>query len=1549
MRRWVMVLLIVAGVLAAVTVVAVGVITSTDWGRERVRRLALSVLDERAEGSVQIGRVSGNLLRGVTLHDIVITDPDGGPFIAIEEASTGYMLRAFLARRVVLEDVRLVRPVIVLDRAPGGEWNFRRIFASDTARPPAEREPGWGDWVVFGDVEVIDGRMVVRTPWEPDLVPELGPAARDSAIAAVLAGEGRSEVVRVAGGFQRVMDFRSIHAVIDEIRLNHPRHESSLIAVDSLSMIAEPFRPPVVEILALAGAFEFTGDSLWFTGMSARLPGSAIAGGGAYEFETEALRLELRGDPVALADLRWLYPRLPSEGAGSLDFAMRTTGDTSTYLARGADIVVRDSRLAGDFGLTLAAEAVFHDTDLRMTTFDTRLIEQLVPGLDMQVSGTLTGRAALAGPVRAMHVDADLVLDERGSGRSRLVAIGEAGFGDGIGFRARNLRLRALPFQVRLVQIVAADFAIGGTLTGSARLDGSTSTQLATHADLVHLEAGSRSHVVGDGLVRFGAVPWVDIDAQARPLALATIARLMPVDMRGVVSGPIRLRGSLRDLEVDTRLRVSGGGELHGVGRLDLASAAPAYDMRLGFWVLDLSAIFPDAPVTSLSAQLGVDGRGTDPETMEARLYADVTTSHWDDVAVDSAVARVAIGGGELRIDSLHVRAPSTRLDAEGTFGLAAGREGTLTYRLDIDSLGDFARWLPLDSGVVEPRPAQIARARRTAREEARRRARETEVERALAGAPPPVVEPDLPPAIPRDTITGSVFAAGTLRGSIDRFDLRGRASVLDLTLLGHTVESGRLEYVVGEGGTDRAGVIVAAEAGGITTGGFQFDTLEARVVHRHPSGDIVLRVQQGDAREYAANASYSFSLGQNELTFSRLALRFDTLNWVATREGAVRWGPRGVEVDDIELRSGELGRIFVNGLLPTEGESNLQFIVDNFEIAHAVAFLQSDIPAEGLVSVSGTLQGTAAAPRFAGAAGLVGGRYGGTVLPQLNATFQYEDQSLTSRLVASRAGGAPLAVADAFVPVNLAFAEVSGPRVLDRPLRVDVTADSLPLDALPQFTDAVTEIRGRVIGSLSARGSARDPEVVGALALDLASFGVAATGTRVRDIAGQLRLEQDTVVIDSLVGWAGGPIRISGGLGFADLLAPSFDLRLRTENALVLDNEQGRLRADADLTLTGPFERAVVDGTARIRQGVLYVQESADRDVISARDPAVFDIVDTSLVELDVLLPEESTLLRNLQMNVALRVDRNTWVRSTNANVEVNGDLSIVVDQRRRAIALEGFINTDRGEYTFFSRRFQIVRGSATFVGAGDIDPNLQITGNYEVPIPGREALNIRIIIGGTLSTPKLSLESDAQPPISQTDLMGYLAFGRSGSSLFRAASGLSGASGSGELVGAGAALAGRQLTGIALGVAVSELEGQASRQLGLDVFNISPGELPPEFWRADIEAFLLGTEIEAGRYINPRTFVALQAYPDLRIPGVRAEYRFGTGFRLEGNYATRYLLSEPTLAESDRETINSFGALLVREWRFSSRLRRREAAETGEPAGAAKPGTRPRGGGGK
>ena len=199
-----------------------------------------------------------------------------------------------------------MRPLFVLDRPPGGKWNYQRIFVADTTQQVSTR-PGFGSWIRLENVTVVDGDLLVRTPWSPG--DKLSPAARDSVIRDAMGGKTRAMVVQTAhayGGappYQKVVELRSLTASLPVLRLADPSYKNRYAEVASLQMTALPFRPPAAVVTDMRGNFQFDNDSLWWRGVRAAMPGSRVSGDGSYAFSSGDMSLTLRGAPAALADL----------------------------------------------------------------------------------------------------------------------------------------------------------------------------------------------------------------------------------------------------------------------------------------------------------------------------------------------------------------------------------------------------------------------------------------------------------------------------------------------------------------------------------------------------------------------------------------------------------------------------------------------------------------------------------------------------------------------------------------------------------------------------------------------------------------------------------------------------------------------------------------------------------------------------------------------------------------------------------------------------------------------------------------------------------------------------------------------------------------------------------------------------------------------------------------------------------------------------------------------------------------------------------------------
>ena len=672
MRRWWVRLLAVLAVVALLIVAAVFLVTNSDWGRERVRRYIVNLIQDNSHGIVHIGSVSGNLLNGVTLHDVVITDSARAPFVKADEIWAKYNLGTLRGKRIEFNNVKLVRPIIVLDRQPGAntKWNYERIFPRDTVTRTGVKKTGWGTWIRFSNVTVVDGDFTIRSPWDPGPVT---PAERADKVRAALGPQGRLKILQVARGYQKESSFHRVNGLFPLVRLADPGYKTRLIDVAALKMIAEPFRPPVADVRGMTGTVEFTGDSVWWKGVRATFPGTRASGDGRYLMASGDLHLRLHGDPVRPADIRWAMPNLPENGSGKLDFGLDWTGKKSVYIARNMDVTLEGSHIAGQIEATVTDTIAYRDANLRFANLDTRLLTRLFPAMTFPRPLTLAGRAEFEGGNHSLRINGDVTVDDRLSGRSRLVGNGVMGLSEGI-FTARGLRVRMQPLQMGLVRAIAPAAKLNGALSGSVTVNGSTAAIITAQGDVTHVERGAVSNATGRFAMRARGLPWFDVNARMHPLALATLGQFMPsVGLRGTASGPVRLIGSINNLGINTQLTFPDGGFLDLRGTMDLATRETGYNLEFDARQFNAGGAVAKAPQTSITAVGSARGRGTDPATMQAQIVADVAASTVDTVSLDSANVRVAIANGIARFDTLAVGLPQGIIEAKGTFGLAPG------------------------------------------------------------------------------------------------------------------------------------------------------------------------------------------------------------------------------------------------------------------------------------------------------------------------------------------------------------------------------------------------------------------------------------------------------------------------------------------------------------------------------------------------------------------------------------------------------------------------------------------------------------------------------------------------------------------------------------------------------------------------------------------------------------------------------------------------------------------------------------------------------------
>jgi hypothetical protein len=1527
--------LVVAPIVLGLLIVLV--LANTPWGNERVRRIIVSQADKRLSGELHIGALRGNLLSNATLSNVRITDSLRQPVFSAKRVRVEYALWSALRGHVVIRSLTIDTAVVVMDKRPGSRWNFQALLPPRTTTGDTSSH---GPPPSLANVIVRHTDVVVRQPWRPDST--LAPAARQTAIDKALLPTARRRTERVAGGYQRVMEFHDINASLPTIRLAD-RSTPAAVTIASLSMLAEPFRPPALDVRSLAGTLFASRDSLWWRGARLSMPASQVSGDGTIGLARSGLMLDLTGAPIALSDLRWLRPGLPAEGGGRLRVTARVHADTSELAITNADVRVRDASLVGNASVvqvkpkTGRSSLLVRGIDLTVAHLATSLVHELAPSLTLPRAGTLDGHLALRGRPEALQLTADMRFADARAGESHVTARGGIGTDDGTaaGLRANDLHVQLLPLRVTTVAGTMTHLPLAGSLTGAATVTGSIANGWDVRGDLTHVENGNRSRVSGNGTYRVVGKRIV-ADATLQPVSLVTIGRLVPkAELRGAVSGHIHAEGTAGNVRLSGHLRsTTGGGAVDGRGAMVLAGTRTRYDVAVALDALDARAFSRRAPDTRLTGTIAVRGAGTSPASANAVFSADLTHSRYDTFSVDRLQTRGAVARGLLQLDTLNLAASGARAQASGTLGLVKRRNGTLQFAASVDSLGALRRWLGSGDTTMIAAPAAQQRALMLhARADSARRAEASRIERLALGLPTgELLQVDTLPGIRRDSVAGSLRAAGTVRGSIPALDLDARIEGRDLVARGSAI--GRLSATVRSTNVRSANrsVVFRADADRIQTSGYGFESVSAAGTFSDHRLATAIAVRQDSLISYAALGSWTRPApGVHDVRLDSLHAQFDTLSWRLAHPAAVHLSNGDVRVDSIDLRSSAGGRLFANGAVPVNGAMHLDVAAENVRVATVRQAVQKSAAGDGVMGATVRLDGTRSTPVMLGSATLRDARYADTRAPDADLAFQYAAHRLGFEATARDSTGRRVLAATGALPLDLALERLNGSRKLAGALVGDVVLDSLALASLPFPSGSVDDVRGQLAGAAQVRGTWKAPAYAGHVALRNGGAFVVTTGMRVADATADLRLTGDTLRLDSLVARAGGVLRASGTVDLTDRSRPIVDLVASGANLRVLDATRGLVDLDGSIVAIGPLDAVRVSGRGEMLHGFLALKQF-NKKLLRVKAPqslTYFTVYDTTRPAMD-RARAAAELERRKRIGViadlSLVVDHGNYYRNrpdanTGFYTTPGEELHAHIDTRSGDAWAVGFVRIGGGVAIFRAAPFQSTRGTLTFLPWTSSPGVIEQVGERAVWEPGRGFFPVELLTGGSSKAPAIGLESGTLFPMRGRELNSYLTIGRERLSLLQqSGSSLSGSEAwSGQLSGESGALAHRQQAATALGVALHDIGTGATKEFGLDAFSVSPADVPTELVFGKTGG-VRGAMIEGGRYVTTDRYIAAEMRLTTGIPGLRLQQLFGTTYRLDLGVAPRFLFGDPEELGITHPTVRTgvFGAFLTRLWEW-------------------------------
>ena len=1367
--------LLVIGLLTVVTGLFV---TRTRYGQEELRRFIQGQLASAFKGKVYVGPVSGGFLTGIQIDSIAIHDLDNDSlFLSTGRITASYDPRDLIDKRLLLRNVQIEHPVVYLREHLNGHWNYKEIFRVYEKKNNGPKAPGanFGDFVVFDTVRVRDGTFVLQQPWTPD--DTLRGAKLDSSVKFTLARPDK-EIRRVVDdkkpGFARTWRWSKIYANFSHIRIADPDSNKfgRTFVLDTVHVVESD---PPFNFRNLRGTVRNLGDSIWVDIAHFDLPQSTGNGKGKIYWGNDLpIRYDItvHGDSIALNDVAWVYPTLPRTGGGKATIHIGndpTNLRVMNYKLTNMDVTSTNSHLIGDMTFAVGGPVlVVKDVKMSAQPFDFDLL-RVLNGKPFPVDwrGQLYGSVrARGGPLTRFYVDESEVLFHDAHVRGAVSRVGGRGELDILQpayTTFRHFDVNAASVDLRTIEFLYPNFPrLGGTISGTATLDSSWLDVRFANADVTHRDGpGEPSHLTGNGRVTWGPQYLTyDVDAQAQPLSLGMIARSYPkLPLTGVVSGPIRLRGTIADLQVAASLQ-GAAGALTFDGRIDIDP--PTYGIRgsgaataLGVnQLLDSARLGTAVRPMTLTGRYDVALSGDSLPNLEGSAALDVARADVDGMRIFPSVARLRFVDRRVVVDTLRLETNAATVLARGALGLPHGISDSLRVQLIVDSLGGFRRYL------------------------ASKRAAYT------------------------DSLGGQATLNGTAYGRLDSLDLRG-AVVGSGLLLGTT--RGRIV-----GGRFSIRNVLANPAGtanlrfdSLTVAGVLLDSAEASVQlagRSQAAFAIAIRSDNGPtARVVGSASSTGGALGahsaRTRVAVDSLGLTIGDSRWRLLGTAHVVQDSLGTSIDSLVVGNGAGGRIAVRGSAPQFSTVALEVAADSIGLRDLGVLAQLPSPLSGFASVHGFVTGTRAHPDMRMDAHVDRLGYGGVHIQRVMATGTYRDRSFDAALNVFNQNGLPALRATVGVPIDVTL--FSAER-LDAPIQGTIRADSTDLAVIEMLSPSAQKTSGRLTASLDYSISPSRKSVNGSLSVRNGQVSLQNLGITLRTINGTMRFDGKRNVMQVDVAAASGAspgsrLALRGSVGYSRWDNPEFNLALYMRNFHAIER---RTLAALDLStandsirLTGSMDGAALTGTVRVDRGELYLpdRDLLRKQVIDLTAANVYDFIDSTDVRSRQLLPDApSRLVKNLRYDdLHVVLGDEVWLRSREANIKLGGSLDLrsaeaprelTVSARNKGTtgpkyvpALAGTLTADRGTYTLdlapapVQREFVVQQGTISFYGTAGFNPLVDITAQHSVKRASQTDLIIQVRLTGLLYPyPKIDLSSTNEPYLSPSDLVSYLVTGQ-------------------------------------------------------------------------------------------------------------------------------------------------------------------------------------------
>ena len=457
---------------------------------------------------------------------------------------------------------------------------------------------------------------------------------------------------------------------------------------------------------------------------------------------------------------------------------------------------------------------------------------------------------------------------------------------------------------------------------------------------------------------------------------------------------------------------------------------------------------------------------------------------------------------------------------------------------------------------------------------------------------------------------------------------------------------------------------------------------------------------------------------------------------------------------------------VTLDGTLGHAGPQDLTLRVERLHLADFSGFFSDKIKLVGLATTDLEIRGTAAAPIITVATNISDLNIAAIPRAGFSARFSYANGRAQAAAIIAQDPTHSLN-ANAELPLQVRWAQSFESRVTGE-LDLRAVSSGLDLAVLNAFPNSqLGDINGTLSLDVGARGPLQHPIPRGYIRLTDGRVLAKALKVAVTGGSADIQLGPGEVRLINLSARAGkGTLTGTGSLTLEPNGTPGqLNIHIALEQWPAIATHEYNAIIGERIDVTGPLAAMRIGGRIDVLNGVfrpdLSMTGSAprpDQTIVVVNRWTTGNLRQPPSPPANAQAPNGPTF-DNLAINLDVVIHRDTWIKTADFAVEMEGDVHIR-KKRAEELILTGTINTVHGTLVVAQHQFDLTRGQIMFTGGHEINPELHIVAQYRV-----QNYLLSATIDGTANKPTLTLSSI--PELPQADILSVMMFGKTSNDL--------------------------------------------------------------------------------------------------------------------------------------------------------------------------------------